>query len=387
MIATAQRLAQVSEYYFAGKLRELAALQKAGHPVLNLGIGSPDLPPHPTVTDALKQAADDPKAHGYQSYSGIPALREAWAQWYARYYGVRLHWEDEILPLLGSKEGIVHIAMTFLEAGDVALVPSPGYPAYRAATLLAGAEPRFYALEAHNGWYPDFEALAKTDLSRVKIMWLNYPHMPTGAPATQEVFQRAVDFGLVHNILIVNDNPYSFILNDHPQSIFSANGAKAVALELNSLSKANNLAGWRVGMLAGEAKYLREVLRFKSNLDSGQFLAIQRAAIAALQSPPEWYKGLNDIYRGRQQRVFELLEALNCQFDRQQQGLFVWGRIPARWKDGFELSDALLAQTYVFATPGGIFGEAGGPYIRVSLCQEESVFQEATARVLDAFAG
>jgi LL-diaminopimelate aminotransferase len=385
MIATAQRLSQVAEYYFAGKLREIAALQKAGHPVLNLGIGSPDLPPHPGVIDALKYTADDPKAHGYQSYSGIPALREAWSQWYANYYGVRLHWEDEVLPLLGSKEGIVHIAMTFLEAGDVALVPSPGYPAYRAATLLAGAEPRFYPLEAEGGWYPNFAALEKTDLSRVKIMWLNYPHMPTGTPATAEVFQQAVDFGIKHNILIVNDNPYSFILNDQPRSIFSAAGGKETALELNSLSKANNLAGWRVGMVGGRAEYLREVLRYKSNMDSGQFLAIQRAAIAALQSPPEWYHSLNDIYRGRQKRVFELLEALHCQFDRQQQGLFVWARIPDRWADGFALSDALLRQVYVFVTPGGIFGEAGGPYIRVSLCQEEAVLHEATMRVLEDF--
>jgi LL-diaminopimelate aminotransferase len=381
MIATAARLAHVSEYYFAGKLREIAAMVQAGHPVLNLGIGSPDLPPHPDVLAALNTAAADPKGHGYQSYSGIPALREAWAAWYQRHYGVSLQPADEILPLLGSKEGIVHIAMTYLEAGDEALVPNPGYPAYRAATLLAGATPRFYDLTAAQGWMPDLDALSHTDLSRVKLLWVNYPHMPTGTPARAEAFQRIVDFAAQHRILVINDNPYSFVLNDRPLSILAADGAKAVAIELNSLSKSNNMAGWRVGMIAGKADYLRDVLRFKSNLDSGQFLGTQKAAIAALSADEQWYRGLNDIYAGRQRRVFELLDALGCVYDANQQGLFVWARIPDGWRDGFALSDAVLYQKHVFITPGGIFGEAGQGYVRVSLCQEESVLREATARV------
>lgn len=356
-------------------------MQQAGHAVLNLGIGSPDMAPHDEVIQALQQGATNPKGHGYQSYSGIPALREAWANWYQRHYGVTLHPADEILPLIGSKEGIVHIAMTYLETGDEALIPNPGYPAYRAATLLAGAMPRFYDLEAASHWQPDLEALGNTDLSRVKVMWVNYPHMPTGAPASLALFERLVAFARQHRILLVNDNPYSFILNDHPLSILAVEGAKEVALELNSLSKSNNMAGWRVGMLAGKADYVREVLRFKSNLDSGQFLPVQQAAVAALNADQQWYSGLNKRYAERQRLVFELLDALHCTYDTQQQGLFVWAHIPTDWPDGFALSDAVLHQRHVFITPGGIFGEAGKKYVRVSLCQETDVLAEAVARV------
>lgn len=368
MFRPASRLDGIAEYYFAGKLREIAQMRQAGHPVLNLGIGSPDLPPAPSVVAALQTAADDPTAHAYQPYTGIPALRNAWAAWYRHWYGVTLDPQTEILPLIGSKEGIVHVAMTFLEAGDIALVPNPGYPAYRAASLLAGAEVQYYDLHASNGWLPDLNALEKTDLSRVKVMWVNYPHMPTGAMATPEVFQNLVDFGLRHHILIVNDNPYSFILNDHPISILAARGAAETALELNSLSKSHNLAGWRVGMVAGHAEHLQAILRFKSNMDSGQFQPVQLAAIRALELPDSWYLELNNTYRERQKHAFVILEALGCSFDREQQGMFVWAKIPQGYTDGYELSDKLLYGAHVFLTPGGIFGDAGKQYIRISLC-------------------
>lgn len=380
MIHPARRLESVQEYYFAAKLREIAQMRNEGCPVLNLGIGSPDLPPHPSVIAALQSSADSTAAHGYQSYTGILALRSAWAAWYNRYYDVTLNPDNEILPLIGSKEGIVHVAMAFLEAGDVALVPDPGYPAYSAATRLAGAEVQFYDLTEENGWLPDFEALEKTDLSRVKILWANYPQMPTGAPASVAVFQRLVDFGKRHNILIVNDNPYSFILNDTPRSILAAEGASGVALELNSLSKSHNMAGWRVGMVAGHPEYLRSVLRFKSNMDSGQFLPVQQAAVAALQLGPDWHRDLNVTYRERQQVAFQILETIGCQFDTAQQGMFVWAKIPDRYADGYAMSDELLYRKNVFLTPGGIFGSNGEQYVRVSLCSAVEVLREAAAR-------
>lgn len=380
MIQPARRLQSVQEYYFAAKLREIAQMRSEGRPILNLGIGSPDLPPHPSVIAALQSGGEHPQAHGYQSYTGIPALRTAWAEWYSRYYGVTLNPDNEILPLIGSKEGIVHVAMAFLEAGDVALVPDPGYPAYSAATRLAGAEVQFYDLTEQTGWLPDLDALEKTDLSRVKILWANYPQMPTGASGSAAVFQQLVDFGKRHNILIVNDNPYSFILNDTPRSILAAEGASGVALELNSLSKSHNMAGWRVGMVAGHPDYLRSVLRFKSNMDSGQFLPVQQAAVVALQLGDDWHRNLNETYRERQQAAFHLLEKIDCQFDTAQQGLFVWGKIPGRYADGYTLSDELLYQKNVFLTPGGIFGSNGERYVRVSLCSTVGVLEEAAAR-------
>lgn len=380
MIPTARRLDGIQEYYFAGKLRELAQLRAAGHPVINLGIGSPDQAPHPEVVAVLQNAASDPKAHGYQPYAGIPALRRAWAGWYDRHYGVTLNPEGEVLPLIGSKEGIAHIAFTFLEAGDEALAPNPGYPTYRAATRLAGAAVREYALDEARGWLPNLDELAQTDLSKVKIMWVNYPHMPSGAAASTTFFQRLTDFGKTHNILIVNDNPYSFILNERPISLLAAEGARAVAIELNSLSKSHNLAGWRVGAVLGNAHYLGEILRFKSNLDSGQFLPVQLAATQALQLPEEWYRELNSMYCQRQEKAFELLKSLNCRFDTRQQGLFVWAKIPAHFADAYALSDLLLREADLFLTPGGIFGSAGEQYIRVSLCQPIEVFEEAISR-------
>lgn len=382
MIQPARRLDGISEYYFATKLREIAQMQRDGHPVLNFGIGSPDLPPAPVVVEALTTGAQQAQNHGYQSYTGIPALRSAWAKWYAQYYHVQLNPDRDILPLIGSKEGIVHVAMTFLESGDVALAPNPGYPAYRAATMLAGAEVQFYDLTAEHDWLPDLDALAKTDLSRVKIIWVNYPHMPTGAPASSEVFQRLVDFGKQHNILIVNDNPYSFILNEHPISILAAEGAEGVALELNSLSKSQNMAGWRVGMVAGHPDYLAAILRFKSNMDSGQFLPVQLAAVQALQLPTDWYTALNDIYCQRQQVAFAILNELDCQFDRQQQGMFVWAKIPDQYVDGYALSDELLYEKHVFLTPGGIFGSNGDRYVRISLCSTVENLQRGLDRLV-----
>lgn len=381
MIATANRLNLVSEYYFAAKLREIARMRQEGKPVLNLGIGSPDQPPHPDVVEALNDSAQSAAAHGYQSYTGLPALRTAWADWYARHYQCTLDPEHQILPLIGSKEGIAHIAFTFLEPGDVALIPNPGYPTYRAATLLAGAEARAYDLLESRSWQPDLEALEQTDLSRVKIMWINYPHMPTGATAAADTFRRLIDFGARNKILIVHDNPYSFILNKHPQSILAEKGAMEVALELNSLSKSHNMAGWRVGMLAGHAQYLQAVLRFKSNMDSGQFLPVQQAAIAALQAPNDWYDQLNETYGERQQEAFALLRQLGCSFDPNQQGMFVWARIPPQYADGYAMSDDLLQRQNLFITPGGIFGEAGRCYVRVSLCCPVTQFLEALQRI------
>ncbi len=384
MIQPAKRLDTVNEYYFAGKLREIAQMQKEGKPVLNLGIGSPDQPPHPAVLEALQNGAAQPKAHGYQSYTGIPALREAWAAWYSQFYGVALNPDNQILPLIGSKEGIVHVAMAFLEPGDVALVPNPGYPAYSAATQLAGASVQLYDLSESSGWLPDLKQLESTDLSQVKLMWVNYPHMPTGEPGSADVFQMLVDFGKKHNILIVNDNPYSFILNEHPRSILAAHGAEDIALELNSLSKSHNMAGWRVGMVAGHPEYLKSVLRFKSNMDSGQFQPVQLAAVQALHLPAAWYQSLNDMYRERQKVAFRILESLDCVFNPQQQGMFVWAKIPDHYADGYALSDELLYERHVFLTPGGIFGSNGNRFVRISLCSDVATLQTALHQIQNA---
>jgi aspartate/methionine/tyrosine aminotransferase len=384
MIRTASRLGEVKEYYFSRKLREIAALRAAGKDVLNLGIGSPDLPPSQAVLDTLKSESAKENNHAYQSYSGLIELRTAFSNWYKKHYNVELNPTNEVLPLIGSKEGIMHISMTYLEAGDEVLVPNPGYPAYRAVANLTGATIVDYDLKEENDWLPDLEALAKKDLSKVKIMWLNYPNMPTGTRATKAFFEKIVAFGKAHNILIVNDNPYSFILNEEPLSILSIEGAKDTALELNSLSKSHNMAGWRVGVLAGKAEYLQTILRFKSNMDSGMFKPLQLAAATALQNPKSWYDKLNATYRERRETVFELLDLLNCQFDRNQVGMFVWAKIPNNYQTGFELSDEVLENTYVFITPGGIFGSNGDKYIRVSLCSKKEVFKEAIKRIKTA---
>lgn len=381
IIPAAQRLNAVQEYYFSKKLREIAGLQQRGHAILNLGIGSPDLPPAASVLQALKQSVDQKSHHGYQSYRGIPALREAFGAWYRQQFQVTIDAETEILPLIGSKEGIMHLSMAFLGTGDQVLVPNPGYPTYRVAAQLAGASILEYELSESTDWYPDLTTLAKQDLSRVKIMWLNYPHMPTGTQAAPARMAELIRWAAEQRILLVNDNPYSFILNDRPFSLLALPGAREVALELNSLSKSHNMAGWRVGGLFGRADYLQTVLKFKSNMDSGMFKAVQEAAVEALSLPDSWYEELNDTYRARRSLVFNLLSDLGCSFNTEQVGLFVWARIPSTYQNGFEMSDEILDKAQVFVTPGGVFGSAGEQYIRVSLCRSADVLAEAHRRI------
>lgn len=380
-IQLSSRLQGIGEYYFSTKLREIDELNRQGKAIINLGIGSPDQPPHPSVTEALQEYAKRATAHGYQNYKGIPALREAMAHWYRRSYGVTLDPATEILPLMGSKEGILHICMTYLQAGDQALIPNPGYPTYRSAVTLAGATPVEYELTEEGSWAPDWAALEKTDLSRVKIMWVNYPHMPTGQNGNPLLFEQLIDFGRRHGILICHDNPYSFILNEHPQSLLRTPGAMEVALELNSLSKSHNMAGWRVGMLSGAADRISEVLRFKSNMDSGMFLPVQMAAIAALQLDQSWYDQVNAIYSARRSKAVELLTNIGCQPAPGQCGLFLWAKIPASDQDAYQVSDRILYQAGVFLTPGGIFGSAGNRYVRISLCATEEKIEEAIERI------
>ncbi len=383
-IEVAKRLQQTEEYYFSKKLREIEEMNKNGAQVINLGIGSPDLPPHPEVIRELQEQAALSNTHGYQSYKGAAALRQAMADWYLRYYRVSLNPNTEILPLIGSKEGIVHICMTYLQEGDEALIPNPGYPTYASAVRLSGAKAVPYELKEENQWLPDLEALAKTDLSKVKLMWINYPHMPTGTLATEEIFEKLVAFGKEHQILICHDNPYSFILNEHPRSLLSVPGAKEVAIELNSLSKSSNMAGWRIGMLVADQQRIDEILRFKSNMDSGMFLPVQLAAAKALQLDKSWYSQLNTTYAERREKVYSIMDFLGCSYDKNQVGLFIWAKIPESYADCYALSDELLYQAHVFITPGGIFGSAGERYIRISLCAKMEVFDQAIARMENA---
>jgi LL-diaminopimelate aminotransferase len=383
---TSKRLQGIGEYYFSQKLREIDELNKQGKGIINLGIGSPDLPPHPDVIQVLREESAKPTVHAYQSYKGSPVLRNAMADWYEKWYGVTLNPDTEILPLIGSKEGIMHICMTYLNEGDGALVPDPGYPTYRSAVKLAGGSCIDYGLQEENDWYPDFEALEKlvTDYGgggSVKLMWVNYPHMPTGKLPDRALFERLVAFGLKHAILICHDNPYSFILNEQPMSLLIVPGAKDTAVELNSLSKSQNMAGWRVGLLAGAKERIDEVLRFKSNMDSGMFLPIQLAAAKALSLGQDWYDRVNAVYRERRIKVFAILELLKADFDRSQAGMFVWAKVPAGCRDGFDLSDQLLHGANVFITPGGIFGKAGDGYVRVSLCSTVEKLQESIERI------
>ena len=380
-IELANRLNGIGEYYFSQKLREIDGMNKQGANVINLGIGSPDQAPDADVINTLETESRKPNVHGYQSYKGAAALREAMASWYQKWYGVTLDPVTEILPLIGSKEGIMHICMTYLNEGDKALVPNPGYPTYSSAVKLSGGTPVYYHLKEENSWAPDFAELEKTDLSMVKLMWVNYPHMPTGQPASTELFEKLVAFGKKHNILICHDNPYSFILNEHPASLLAVDGAKEVVIELNSLSKSHNMAGWRVGMLCGAKERIDEVLRFKSNMDSGMFLPVQLAATKALELDGEWHKALNEQYRERREKVYALLDLLNCQYSKDQVGLFVWARIPSAYKDGYELSDDVLYKAKVFITPGGIFGSEGNGYIRVSLCSTVENLEAAISRI------
>ncbi|MDP5092658.1 MAG: aminotransferase class I/II-fold pyridoxal phosphate-dependent enzyme, partial [Polaribacter sp.] len=328
MIAAAKRLDTVQEYYFSQKLREVRNLQLAGKPVINMGIGSPDLQPPTAVLEAISQSMTDAGAHKYQSYQGLPELRKAMADFYKNKYQVTANPENEILPLMGSKEGIMHISMAFLNEGDGVLIPNPGYPTYTSVTNLIGATPVFYNLDEKNDWQPNFEELEEQDLSNVKIMWVNYPHMPTGSNATFETLEKLVAFGKKHQILIINDNPYSFVLNKNPMSILKVEGAKEVALELNSLSKTFNMAGWRVGMVLGKASYINEVLKVKSNMDSGMFYGIQKGAIKALELSNDWFESQNVIYEERRKLIWELADKLECTYQKDSTGLFVWAKIP-----------------------------------------------------------
>lgn len=377
----AKRLQGVGEYYFSQKLREIDELNRQGKNIVNLGIGSPDLPPHPDVVKVLFEEAQKPNVHGYQNYKGSPVLRKAFADWYLQWYGVQLNADTEILPLIGSKEGIMHICMTYLNEGDAVLVPNPGYPTYRSNVTIAGGVCIDYDLREENNYQPDFEAIEATDLSKVKLFFVNYPQMPTGQQPDRQVFEKLIAFARKHNILIVHDNPYSFILNDEPTSLLSIEGAKEVVIELNSLSKSHNMAGWRVGVLCGAAERINEVLRFKSNMDSGMFLPLQLAAAKALTLGKDWHDEVNAIYRKRRLKVFELLDLLGASYSKNQVGMFVWARIPAGYKDGYEIADDVLYKANVFITPGGIFGSAGTQYIRISLCGSVERFDEAINRV------
>ncbi|MBN8858953.1 MAG: aminotransferase class I/II-fold pyridoxal phosphate-dependent enzyme [Sphingobacteriales bacterium] len=387
MIATAKRLEGIGEYYFSRKLREIDELNRQGKAIINLGIGSPDQPPHPDVIKILQEESAKPNVHGYQNYKGAPALRKAIAGWYDTWYNVALDPETEILPLIGSKEGIMHVCMTYINEGDNVYVPNPGYPTYRSAATLAGGNIIEYTLSEKNGWLPDLAALGslvkandKGD-GRASIFFVNYPHMPTGQLPAFSFFEALVAFAKENNLLLVHDNPYSFILNNKPLSILAAEGAKEVAVELNSLSKSQNMAGWRIGMLCGAKQRIEEVLRFKSNMDSGMFLPMQLAAAKALSLGKDWYDSVNAVYKKRRIKVFELLELLNCTFSTGQAGMFVWAAIPAGYENGYALSDEVLYRSGVFITPGGIFGSAGDNYVRVSLCCTEEKIQESIDRI------
>ena len=389
---TAKRLQGIGEYYFSQKLREIDELNRQGKQIISLGIGSPDMPPHPDVIKTLQDESAKPNVHAYQSYKGSPVLRQAISQWYKTWYNVSLDADSEILPLIGSKEGIMHICMTYINDGDDVFVPNPGYPTYRSAATLAGGNIVEYTLEEKNNWLPNLEALEKQiaglkKQQTARLLFVNYPHMPTGQLSTLSFFESLVAFAKKNNVLIVHDNPYSFILNDHPLSILSVAGAKEVAVELNSLSKSQNMAGWRVGMLCGAKERIDEVLRFKSNMDSGMFLPVQLAAAKALTLEQDWYDNINTMYKNRRTKVFTLLQLLGCSFSLQQAGMFVWAKIPASYKDGYALSDEALYNAGVFITPGGILGSAGNNYIRVSLCCTEQKIQESIERVKASLKG
>lgn len=384
-IKPANRINNVSEYYFSVKLKEIAKMNEDGADVINLGIGSPDLPPAPEVISALAEDASDPKGHGYQPYIGTPQLRRAFADWYKKWYNTDLNPDNEILPLIGSKEGIMHISMAFVNEGDSVLVPNPGYPTYSSVSRLVGANIITYSLDEQNSWEPDFDDLERRDasgeidLSSVRLMWCNYPNMPTGANATITLFERLVSFGKKHNIIICHDNPYSFILNDKPLSIFMAEGAKEICIELNSLSKSHNMPGWRIGMVASNPQFIGWILRVKSNMDSGMFRPLQMAAAKALSLPDSWYKGMNDVYRKRRALAGKILQSVGAKSESNQVGLFLWGKIEGQ--RGVDLCDEILYNAKVFITPGFIFGSNGENYIRVSLCADEATLERALQRI------
>lgn len=381
-IRPAARVDEIKEYYFARRQREVARLNAEGHDIVSLGIGGPDRPPHPDVIETLCEYARRPDTHAYQISTGIPRLRENFARWYRRYYGVELNPATEILPLIGSKEGVMHVSLTFLNPGDGVLVPNPGYPTYTSASRIAGAEIYPYDLREENGWEPDFDALEKLPLEKIKVMWVNYPHMPTGTPANRRLFEKIIDFGRRHNILIVHDNPYSFILNNGEHlSILQVDGAKDVAIEFNSLSKSHNMSGWRVGMVAGSEEFIGWIRKIKSNVDSGQFRPVMEAAACGLLLDDDWYENVNREYRERRKIAEEIITELGCSFDPKQVGLFLWGRIPDSEKNGEAVADRLLYEYGIFIAPGFIFGSNGDRYIRISICATKENLQKALARI------
>ncbi len=380
-ILPSTRSESVQEYYFSRKLREIEQMRNAGADIINLGIGSPDLPPAQATVEVLKKASEQTGNHGYQSYSGIPELRKAFAEWYKRYFDVALDPGTEILPLMGSKEGIMHISMAFVNPAEQVLVPNPGYPTYTSVTRLVGGEVKYYDLLEENRWFPRLEQLEDTDLSKTKIMWLNYPHMPTGQKADKKLFEELVAFAHKHNILLCNDNPYSFILNKEHLSLLSVDGAKEVALELNSMSKSHNMPGWRIGMVAGDKDYINSIVKVKSNMDSGMFKPLQLAATEALNCGDEWYEAVNETYKQRRVKAEEIMTLLKCTYDKKQSGLFLWGKIPAEFKSGEELTELLLNKAHVFITPGFIFGSQGEKYVRISLCAKEELLNKTIERI------
>ncbi|MDR1883375.1 MAG: aminotransferase class I/II-fold pyridoxal phosphate-dependent enzyme [Prevotella sp.] len=381
-IIPAGRLNTVQEYYFSAKLREIAEMNAAGKNVISLGIGSPDLPPSKETIAMLGGSAWQSDAHGYQPHAGIPQLREAFAGWYKRWYNVRLDPETEIQPLIGSKEGILHISLAFLNPGDGVLVPNPGYPAYTSVSKMAGAEIHVYELDENNNWQPDFDALEKMDLSGVKLMWANYPNMPTGANASLRLFEKLVAFGKRHGIVIAHDNPYSLILNDNPLSIMQIEGAKEICVELNSMSKSHNMPGWRIGLAVSNPRFTGWILKTLSNIESGILKPIQLATVAALNNSDEWHRKNNmELYAGRRKYAAAIMDELGCTYDENQAGMFLWGKIPEKYKSGKELSDKALYDAKVFLTPGFIFGDKGERYIRISLCCNADMLKEALRRI------
>ena len=377
----AKRLDSVKDYYFSRKLKEVSRMMNSGKPVINMGIGSPDIEPNPSVVKALSSAMSHPRAHMYQSYQGLPELRKTISSFYKKHYDVNLNPESEVLPLMGSKEGIMHLSMAFLNSGDEVLIPNPGYPTYSSVAGLMEAKTIFYDLNPSKNWQPDFEFLDHLDTSKVKIMWLNYPHMPTGTKIDPQLLTELVGWAKENDILLVNDNPYSFVLTDQPQSIFQNIDDKSHVMELNSLSKTFNMAGWRMGMLSGSKENINHVLKVKSNMDSGMFYGIQQGAIAALQQPQSWFDQINAIYKERREQVWKLAEAMGCTFSRDNSGMFVWAKLPDGHIDSERFIDQLLYEKNIFLAPGTIFGSAGQGYIRFSLCIDKGQIVEALNRI------
>ena len=381
MIKQSDRLNSVEEYYFSKKLREVSNMIQSGDSVINMAIGSPDLFPSIKVVDEIKNSLSDSFAHKYQSYQGLPELRDAMAKFYNKFFGVELNPSNEVLPLMGSKEGIMHISLAFLNPGDEVLIPNPGYPTYLSVTKLVQANPVFYNLSEENSWFPNLLELENKDLSKVKLMWINYPNMPTGASANLDQFQKLLEFAKTNNILLINDNPYSFILNDDYLSLLKVKGYKDFVLELNSLSKSFNMSGWRVGMLVGSSDNITKVLKVKSNMDSGMFYGIQKGAIAALNLDKSWFKDLNKVYLKRRKLIWNIADKLNCSYDKNSKGLFVWAKLPNHIKSSEQYIDTLLKEKKIFIAPGTIFGSNGEGYIRFSLCIDEVKIDEALKRI------